>query len=256
MKSWRNEDCTVNGLEFSCRYTESAIEDLFLPLLRKLSAMQRGKDRRIIVFLAAPPAVGKSTLALYLEKLSKDQEDLVPVQALGMDGFHYPASIIARRTVDRDGETVPMKDVKGCPESFDLDGLRNSIKNLKNKQIRWPVYSRKLHDVIPDAETVNADIIILEGNYLLLDEPGWRELKKYSDYSVMVTTDVQILEERLIGRKVAGGLSEEEARSFYETSDKPNVLRVLNRQVPADLSLRLEEDGDFQKIDITTAQPS
>ena len=77
----------VNGLPQKIRYNADTVEGLFLPLLRRLRELQRRSGRRCIVFLAAPPATGKSTLAQFLAQLSRTEECLPPVQALGMDAF-------------------------------------------------------------------------------------------------------------------------------------------------------------------------
>ena len=42
--------------------------------------MQKQSGGRIILFLVAPPATGKSTLTLFLEKLSREYQDLIPVK--------------------------------------------------------------------------------------------------------------------------------------------------------------------------------
>ena len=67
----------VNGLEIAAEFDARDRERVFLPLLRELSALQRAKGRRIAVFLAAPPAAGKSTLCCYLEKLSRELNENV-----------------------------------------------------------------------------------------------------------------------------------------------------------------------------------
>ena len=42
--------------------TEENIEELFVPFLRRLAVLHARAGRRLIAFVAAPPAVGKSTL--------------------------------------------------------------------------------------------------------------------------------------------------------------------------------------------------
>ena len=50
--------------------------------------------KRQIVFMAAPPAVGKTTLCEFLEYLSKQDQEFTDIQALGLDGFHYHSDYI------------------------------------------------------------------------------------------------------------------------------------------------------------------
>ena len=79
---------TINGISFSASYSEQAVDEIFLPLLRKLTGLQKEKGRRILVLLAAPPGAGKSTLLSFLEHLADEHDDLGNIQAIGMDGFH------------------------------------------------------------------------------------------------------------------------------------------------------------------------
>ena len=77
----------INGIEVEAVYTEQAVNDIFLPLLKKLTAMQEEKGSRLVVMLAAPPGAGKSTLLSFLARLSREREGIHPIQTIGMDGF-------------------------------------------------------------------------------------------------------------------------------------------------------------------------
>ena len=65
MKEWKEYLFKVNGFEMTAVYNEDTIQKVFLPLLKQLQQLQKGKKERIIVFMAAPPAVGKTTCLLY-----------------------------------------------------------------------------------------------------------------------------------------------------------------------------------------------
>ncbi|EBE3258316.1 hypothetical protein IEI71_003001 [Salmonella enterica] len=56
----------------------------------------------------------------------------------------------------------------------------------------------------------------------------------------------ETLRARLIGRKLAGGLSQAEAETFYERTDGPNVRRVLESSLPADLMLEMTSTGEYR----------
>lgn len=237
---------TVNGLQRKCRYSKTAIDTIFLPLLKKLTAKQRQKKERLIVFLAAPPAVGKTTLTLLFEHLAASHPDLEPIQALSLDGFHYPQAYLKAHTVTIGNETVPMTAVKGCPETYDLKKLQEKLQALKNASVEWPVYDRTLHDVSPETVLVTANIAFIEGNWLLLDEPDWRSLKDTADFTIFIFAEEDILKSRLIERKMLGGLTKSAAEHFYYTSDSKNVRRVLNHFLTADLTLAMTENEDYK----------
>ena len=239
---------TVNGLPQHIRYNIDTVEHLFLPLLRRLTQMQRCAGRRVIAFLAAPPATGKSTLLQFLEQLVRERADLTQMQALGMDGFHYPNRYLETHTILRDGVEIPLKSIKGAPETFDAAALAEKLAAAKVGAVQFPVYDRRIHDVVADALTVDAPIFFVEGNWLLLDEEPWRGLRPLADYSVRIDAPAAFLRDRLIARKVQGGLSEAEATAFCEASDARNVERFAAHAGAADEVWRMEPDGDFVRV--------
>lgn len=220
----------VNGFQVEAQYPVSFIEDEVKPLLRKWSEQYRTTNKRVVVFLAAPPATGKSTLAQVFAKLSCELEDVERVQDLGMDGFHHYQRYIETHEVEVDGKSVPMKSVKGCPESFDFERLQQLLLEIKQKDCKWPYYNRKLHDVEDDVIEVQAPIVVVEGNYLLLDEAPWNQLQSICDDSIFISADQALLRKRLIQRKMMGGMLPHEAIAFCEQSDLRNVKRILAHQ--------------------------
>lgn len=237
----------INGFMVEATVEDRAVEDIFLPMLRRWQLQAQQKDGRLIVFLAAPPATGKSTLAAFLQELSLQMRDALPMQMVGMDGFHYPQAYISTHTVRRGGENIPMQRLKGTPESFDVQRLRAALEALRVREaVRWPVYDRRLHDVVEDALCITAPIVLVEGNYLLLNQPFWRELPH--DDAVFITAEEAFLRNRLLARKMRGGASEEEALAHYEACDGPNVRLCLTQSLTATQTLRMTGDGVFEVV--------
>ena len=247
-KRWRSYAMTVNGLPQKIRYNADTVEGLFLPLLRRLTEIQRAAARRILVFLAAPPATGKSTLLQFLEEMARTHNERTRLQSLGMDGFHHLNRYLETHSILRDGLEIPLRSIKGAPETFDVAALAAKLAAAKEGATPFPVYDRRIHDVVPDALTVDAEILLVEGNWLLLDEEPWRDLRALADYTLRIDVPPALLRDRLIARKVQGGLSEAEATAFYQRSDAPNVLRFAAHAGAADEIWRMEEDGDFVRV--------
>lgn len=234
----------INGIDVCAYYSEQTIQSLFVPLLEHLSAMHDKKQSRILVLLAAPPGAGKSTLVSFLEALAKELLPDKRLQAVGMDGFHRRQEYLLTHTVEVNGEEIPMVNIKGAPVTFDLEGLQKKIAELTGGQnCKWPRYDRLFHNPIEDAITIDADVVLLEGNYLLLDLDGWRELSGYADYTVSLSADGELLRERLIARRVASGVEREKAENFVDFSDMANVRLCLEKTKNADLALELSHDG-------------
>lgn len=235
----------VNGLETTVFYDDRTVEEIFLPLLRKWSELHRQLKRRVLVFLSAPPGVGKTTTAQFLEYLSQKEKSVEEIQAVGLDGFHYHQEYILTHEICIDGKKTAMKEVKGCPETFDVEKLRNKISCLKKEDIKWPVYDRTIHDVIEDAVKIEKQIVLVEGNWLLLKEAPWDELFMECDDSIFISADEKFLQERLIQRKIMGGLTREEAEAFYKKSDRRNIRRLMQSHCQAGEVLKMEADGTY-----------
>lgn len=233
-----NYSANINGIAYSVDYSDALVNSTLIPLLRHLSQLHTEKGSRVIVMLAAPPGTGKSTLVSFLEHLAQSVIPDKRVQSVGMDGFHLRQEYLLTHTVEIDGKSVPMASIKGAPITFDPDALTRKIREvLEGNSCRWPHYDRQLHDPVDDAITIDADIVLLEGNYLLLDADGWRELSQYADYTISLTADEEMLRSRLIRRKMKTGMTREDAERFVESSDMRNVRLCLDKTMKADLEL-------------------
>lgn len=248
-KIWTNLQMNINGLTQEAKFSKAAIDEIFNPFLRKLTELQGLADRKIIAYLAAPPAAGKTTVAQFLEKLSRENQFFTNIRALGMDGFHYDSEYLKKNKIQRDGQEILMNDIKGAPETFDVDAMQLKIREVRQDGTDWNIYDRITHDVIHNAMSVEDDIILIEGNYLLLEEPRWTNIRVLADYTVFIKAAPELLTERLISRKMKSGLTREEAESFYRGSDSKNVERVLKNSARANETWELQADGDYLKID-------
>ena len=245
MRVLREFHFLVNGFEMTAAYEACTVEELFLPMLRRWTAMCRERGRRILVFLSAPPGVGKTTLAQTMEYLSQTEPGLAPLQAVGLDGFHYHADYIASHTAMIDGREVPMKQVKGAPETYDIEKLLRTLENMRTQDVRWPIYDRNLHDVVEDAVEVTAGIVLVEGNWLLSTEGAWANVAGMCDDSIFIEACPDDVRDRLIARKIRGGLPPEAAEEFYERSDRANILRLMANHRKAGETWAMDADGAF-----------
>ncbi len=182
-----------------------------------------GKDRAFLVALVGPPASGKSTLAQNLADLLDD------AVVLPMDGFHLDNAVLKARG---------LASRKGAPETFDADGFVALIKRLKEgEDVVAPGFDRHLDLARAGAIVVPAGhgIVLVEGNYLLLDEAPWHDAHGLWDLSIMLDVDREVLKERLLRRWLDHGLSQDEASQKTEDNDLPNATRVLEGSKPADM---------------------
>ena len=234
----------INGIDVNAYYSEKVINHLFVPLLKHLSSLHANKQQRILVMLAAPPGAGKSTLVSFLSDLAKKIIPEKTVQAVGMDGFHRRQEYLLSHSICIDGKDISMVNIKGAPVTFDLDALRNKICELTTLSVcKWPYYDRLLHNPVEDAISIDSDIVFLEGNYLLLDMDGWRDLASHADFTISLLADEKMLRERLVKRRIATGVEKAAAESFVDFSDMANVRLCLQKTMKANLELLISQDG-------------
>lgn len=228
-------ELTVNGLKIQAQYQNEEIENVHKPLLHMLAALQTvNPQRRTVVFLCAPPGTGKSTLTTFWEYLAQQDPELPAIQTLPMDGFHHYNSWL---------DAHQLRPFKGAPETFDVAKLTENLRQVVEGDCTWPQYDRQKHDPVEDALHVTAPLVIVEGNWLLLDDEKWLELASFCDFSIFIHAPAQILRERLISRKIAGGLTRQVAEAFYARTDGPNVERVLMNSRQANLIVEMTEEG-------------
>lgn len=231
-------ELTVNGLQVEAHYHDDEITNVHKPLLQQLAKIHADNpQRRTIVFLCAPPGTGKSTLTTFWEYLSHQAPNLPKIQTLPMDGFHHYNSWL---------DAHHLRAYKGAPETFDVEKLAQNLRQIRDGEGFWPQYDRQKHDPVEEAIWVTAPIVIVEGNWLLRNDERWRALAEFCDYSLFIRAPASALRARLVGRKRAGGFSQTDAEAFYERTDEPNVRRVLEESLSADVTLEMTATGEYR----------
>ena len=205
---------------------ESKIHDMTGLVASILSAPQQGQRR--IVAIAGPPGSGKSTIAKALVPLVGQAGAIA--QVVPMDGFHLDNSILLERN---------LIDVKGSPGTFDVRGFAELISRLGNEpEIIFPKFDRDKDLAIAGAGFVSeeCDLVLVEGNYLLLDAPFWRDLWKYWDFSIFLDVESKLLRERLMQRWLDQGLSLDQAKKRVNDNDLVNLKTVVCSSSVADFT--------------------
>ncbi len=151
-----------------------------------------------------------------------------------MDGFHFDDLILEARN---------QRACKGSPETFDVGGLYHMLKRLRSnteEEIAVPVFDRSLEISRAGARIIPSDaqLLIVEGNYLLLEYPPWSKLSPLFDVTVLIQVNEDKLRERLTERWHENGIVEDEVTAKVEANDLPNGHIVLNRSSPADFILK------------------
>ena len=181
-----------------------------------------------VLGIAGVPGAGKSTLAERLVDAWGPTACLLP-----MDGFHL---------ADDELHRLGRHDRKGAPDTFDVDGYVAALHRVRvrSSDVVVPRFDRSLEAAIAGSLRIatSAQLVVTEGNYLLLDEPGWRDVRPLLDEAWLITADEDERIAQLVDRHEAHGRDRLAATDWVHTVDQPNARRIEAASTAADLVIR------------------
>jgi len=192
-------------------------------------------NQRFVLGLIGPPASGKSTLASELAK-AINADDKGRAVVLPMDGFHLSNEKL---------EELGLLSLKGIPQSFDAQAFVDLVRSIKTEadQIYGaPEFRREIEASIADAIEIlpSHDIVIVEGNYLLLKDEPWCQLANHLDEVWYLSLGEKVRQDRLLNRHIENCRSREEAKEKIRITDDSNALLIEETKVRANRILSVD----------------
>lgn len=218
-----------------------AAADALDALARRALALVPAGGGRAVVGIAGSPGAGKTTLAV---QLAARVNAIVAAEAsassapsphfaahLPMDGYH-----LANSTLDKLGR----RDRKGAIDTFDGWGFVALLRRLHaetSHTVYAPCFDRTVEEPIAGEIAVLPDtkLVIVEGNYLLVDETPWADVKGLlAEAWFCETTDDERVR-RLVDRHERHGRTPEAAKAWAESVDGKNAILIESTLPRADL---------------------
>jgi pantothenate kinase len=198
--------------------------------LQRARALAQAGARRILG-IAGMPGAGKSTLAQRVADELSHAAVYVP-----MDGFHLANHELVR---------LGRRDRKGAVDTFDAAGFVHLLQRLHaaaDEVVYAPSFVREIEEPIAGSIPVVSDapLVVTEGNYLLVAQGEWGQVRLLLDEAWYVEVDEGLRVERLVARHVAFGKSAEDARRWALGSDQVNATLVAATRCRADVVVQLE----------------
>jgi pantothenate kinase len=197
----------------------------FEQALSRVTELLNSANGRIIIGIVGKPGAGKSTLSSYLiEKLPKESVALVP-----MDGYH-----LSNKELDALGR----RNRKGAPDTFDSNGYAALLQRIatSTEDVYFPIFHREIEESIAAEGVVTAKtkIVLTEGNYLLHDQGGWKNVAPILTESWYVEVDDVVRLERLVDRHQFYGKERQAAYDWAHGTDENNAQLVEGTKELAD----------------------
>ena len=202
------------------------IKDLILDLEELL---KNNSKTRFLLAICGAPGAGKSTLA---EQVVSEWNTKHPGEAVlvPLDGYHFSNEILQEKGL------LPLK---GIPSTFDVESFILKLKDLRSKPELphgYPLFDRSIEASIDNAIQILPEhrLLVVEGNYLLLDSPPWHQLKENFDQSWFIDAPEELILPRLISRHEKAGKSRDAAIEKVNSTDLPNARLLSASAVRAD----------------------
>jgi pantothenate kinase len=222
---------------------ERRVDPRLVDRLRALAADTGPERPRRLLGITGPPGAGKTTLvAALLEAAAADPALAGRVAHVPMDGFH-------RTNAELD--LLGRRDRKGAPDTFDAAAYADvlgQLHALPRGVVAAPAFDHGVGEPEPAAIHVGAaaDVVLTEGNYLLLDDPDWAPVRAALDEVWFCALDDAVRRDRLIARHVEAGREPAAATAWVDRSDEANARQVGPTVVGAQLvvvDLQLVDPG-------------
>lgn len=208
-------------------------------LLERVTSLAASPGGRTVIGVTGAPGAGKTTL---VEALIRELNADTPAPEhqryahVPMDGFHLSDAELTR---------LELLERKGAPETFDVYGYAAMLARLRTdrEHVAYaPGFERRLEQPIAGVVPVfpGVETILTEGNYLLLDKPGWHLVQEQCTEIWYCDQDDALRIQRLTERHIRFGKTPAAAAAWVRDVDERNAELIRACKDRADLIINLD----------------
>lgn len=164
-----------------------------------------------------------------------------------MDGFHYTRAALSAMPNPEEAHAR-----RGAAFTFDASRYLHMVTDLRNppgKTIIVPTFDHARKDPVEGDLTIplSTRIVLVEGNYIALNEELWRDARSLFDEVWFVEVDFEVARRRLAARHVRAGIAKtlEDGDKRAVENDLPNGREIIEKRLPVDEIVYSREDGSW-----------
>lgn len=227
-------------------------------------------SQRLLIAISGIPGSGKTTLAASVcaglnKKYHKYHHERWPNSpawsrpdfafVVPLDGYHFTRKQLSEMP---NAEEAIFR--RGAAFTFDSKSYLKLVEKVRKPispetlSIYAPSFDHSIKDPIANDISIppTARIVIFEGLYTALDEPGWRDAHALMDETWFVDTDIPTATQRVAKRNYAAGISNslEESLDRTEKSDMKNGREVLEKRLPVQEIVPSVEDESWRSEEV------
>ncbi len=231
-------------------------------------------SQRLLIAISGIPGSGKTTLAASVcaglnkahhkhnhERYPNSPDHSGPDIAfvIPLDGYH-----LTRKQLSEMPNAEEAIFRRGAAFTFDPQSYLKLVEKVRKPltpetlTIYAHSFDHAVKDPVPDDISISptARIIIFEGLYTALDEPGWRDAHALMDETWFVDADIPTAIQRVAKRNFAAGITKtfEESMARVEKSDMKNGREVVEKRLPVQEIVPSVEDESWKSEEVEHAE--
>ena len=223
--------CFQNNVGRDCRPCRADGEPVLLDVALLVNDLMEtiratSAPRQFWLGIAGPPGSGKSTLTMALLRELPSCTIAIP-----MDGYHF-----TRAELDGMDDPEEAHRRRGAPFTFDAQQFVEDVQRSRlSGDGEFPSFDHGRGDPVQSDIILSRErhrLVIVEGNYLLLNETPWCRIRDLLDETWYLNVDPEICKQRVRNRFLATGRDEATANFRVAYNDGPNG-ELVARESPA-----------------------
>lgn len=200
----------------------------------RILELRETSEKRILIGIVGKPGAGKSTVVSKLIELLPGDETTI----ISQDGYHLSNAQL---------KDLGRSDRKGAPDTFDPISFTQLLKRVATdleSDIYFPIFHREIEESIAAEGIISSrtKIVLVEGNYLLLETHGWHEVANQLHETWYLEIDDEMRLKRLVARHIEYGKDPDFAYVWAHGTDEVNAQLIEATKVRADALLVMSED--------------